>query len=517
MKDSTQNKVVINPEFWSIKKDDTGDQVKEVKINQLFLNRYLSNNGFKRFTIDQNHFFVNVQNNIVSMVNEVDIKDFVFAQIRKLPVLIDEAQICHRDLLENKLLTGISSYFNKEKLYQLKPLPANNFNKDTYTTKYIYYANCYASISVAGVDIKQYSDLEKCIWMDEILQRDFHQGDYNENNDTAQFFKFITGRRNLFNTKDFMLMQPRFEALQKITGYLLHNYFDYKLKAILLTDSTISEENEANGRTGKTLFCKMIAHTLSNNPNEPSAKTFIELNGKDFDPLNDKKYQTLSIETKMIHLNDVKRGFDADVLYNDITDGLTVNRKFRDPFTLLVKIVLSTNKTIKLSGESSKDRFIEFQFGDWFSSSHSPEKQFNKWFFRDWSKEDWRQYDLFMQKCCQLFLADPILTDPMQINLDERKLIDSTCADFIEFMTPEGPDDFNPAGAEVSTSELFDKFCSEYPDWEQRRKSGKFNNQWFKKWLIAWCNFSPNYKSYSKNTHTARKDNKAIFKFLMTE
>jgi hypothetical protein len=510
--------VTIAPQFWSIKLDgETQKTVKEIKINQLLLNRYLSNQGFRRFAIEQNYFFVFVKDNICTLVTEVDIKDHVFSQIRQLPDLIDEAQICHRDLLENKLLTGISSYFNKEKLYQLKPLPADNFNLDTHGTKFIYYANCYVSISIAGVEIKQYNDLEKCIWKDEILQRDFRPGHYDENNDTAQFFKLITGRRGLLDQTIFTPMPARFDALQKITGYLLHNYFEYKLKAILLTDSTITEENEANGRTGKTLFCKMIAHTLSNNPNEPTAKTFVELNGKDFDPLNDKKYQTLSIETKLIHINDVKRYFDADSLYNDITDGISVNRKFRDPFKLLVKLVLSTNKTIKLDGESSKDRFIEFQFGDWFSSLHSPEKQFNKWLFRDWSTEDWRQYDLFMQKCCLAWISDPALKEPTQINLAERKLIDSTSPDFIEFMTPTPGNDFNPSGGEFSTSELFDNFCAQYPDWSELVKRGKFNNQRFKKWLINWCNFSPGYVPYKKATHSFRKDNKHFIKFLIEQ
>lgn len=509
---ATENKkqpYVITPQFWDVKYNDENTLVKDIKINQLRLNRYLSQNGYKRFAIEQNYFFVFVQNNVCEMVTEVEIKDFVFSDIRKLDVLIDDAKLCHRDLLENKLLTGISSYFNKEKLYQLKPLPADNFNKDTNDTKFIYYANCFASITKNGILINKYQDLTKCIWKDEILQRDFYIGNYNHQNDTEQFFRFITGRRDIFEPNKFNALNDRFEALKKITGYLLHNFFEYKLKAILLTDSTISEDDEANGRTGKTLFCKIISHTLSNNPNDPAAKTFVELNGKDFDPLNDKKYQSLSIETKLMHLNDVKRYFDADVLFNDITDGITVNKKFRDPFTILLKIIVSTNKTIKLNGESCKDRFLEFQFGDWFNSSYSPEKQFGKWLFRDWAQEDWRQYDLFMQQCSLAWMREQVLKDPQQINLSQRKLIDNTSTDFVDFMT-----ELNPIGNEYSTSDLFDNFCTAYPDYADLVKRNKFNNQRFKKWLINWCNFNPGYKEYKKGTHTFRRDNKHHIKFL---
>lgn len=489
----------IKHQFWKINfsQDPDGgiNGCKGIDINQLDLNRHLAWAGYCKYQIEGNYFFCRINQNIIKQVTEVDIREYIFQLIQTLDVFLDDTKFCHRDILENKLLKGLSSYFNREKLLYIPTITAEQFNRDGLKIKFIYYQNCYVEITPSGIECKKYDKLNAYIWESEIIQREFYQSKFLPGSEVPQFFHYISGKHGF--TGEFMKLENRFESLKKITGYLLHNFYDYKLKAILLTDSSITEQNEANGRTGKTLFCRLIAHTLSTNPADPSIKTFCELNGKDFDPVNDKKYQGLSIETKLAHINDVKRYFDADSLYNDITDGLTVNRKFRDPFKINVKMIISTNKTIKLDGESSKDRFIEFQFSDYFSSKRTPEMIFNHWFFRDWTAGQWQQYDLFMQNCCLSWISSLELDQPENINLSERKLIEQTHPDFVDFL-----DELNPAGKWYSTEALFNSFLELYPE---NKSDKRLNTIRFKKWIITWCNLRPGYIAYNKRTHDVRE------------
>lgn len=500
----------IKHQFWKLNFSTDPDGgingLKTIDINQLDLNRHLSWAGYCKYQMDSNYFFCHINNNIVKQVTEVEIREYVFSIIQSLPNFLDDTKFCHRDLLENKLLKGLSSYFNRDKLLYIPTITQEQFNRDTLKCKFIYYQNCFVQITQSGIESKDYADLSGYIWESEIIQRDFYPSKMLKSSEVAEFFQYVSGKHGF--TGDFIQLENRFEALKKITGYLLHNYYDYKLKAILLTDSSITEQNEANGRTGKTLYCRLIAHTLSTNPADPSIKTFCELNGKDFDPANDKKYQGLSIETKLTHINDVKRYFDADSLYNDITDGLTVNRKFRDPFKINVKLIISTNKTIKLDGESSKDRFIEFQFSDFFSSKRTPERIFKHWFFRDWTKAQWQQYDLFMQSCCHSWISSLELEQPDNINLSERKLIEQTHPDFVDFL-----DELNPAGKWYSTENLYNQFCDTYPE---LRSDKRFNIIRFKKWIVTWCNLRPGYIPYNKKTHDDRREGVrgVIFKII---
>ena len=226
------------------------------------------------------------------------------------------------------------------------------------------------------------------------------------------------------------------------------------------------------------------------------ASTFTELNGKDFDVSDRFKYQELGIDTKLVHLNDVKRHFPFEELFNDITEGIKRQRKNESPAIVYAKMGISTNLTIRIHGDSAKDRSVEFEMADYYSATVSPEKEFGEWFFRDWSKEQWHQFDNFMLHCVQCYLQDG-LRSPKAINLNVRKLKEETCKEFIVWM-----EDRN-----IKHNDEFDKKTTY--EWFMRDHTTHGFESWLKQriftnWLKLYAEFHEDYSGYKERRSNGR-------------
>jgi hypothetical protein len=280
----------------------------------------------------------------------------------------------------------------------------------------------------------------------------------------AQFLHNVSGK----NDKHYL-------SLCSLIGYLLHSYTNVKMKAVILTDSKVSDE--ANGRTGKTLFGQTLKHI----------KKLTQINGKDFDPTNRYKYQEANLDTQIIFLNDVRSNFRFETLYNDITEGITVEKKNQTPFSLKTKMCITTNKTISIEGSSSKDRCIEFEFVNHYSDIYSPEDEFKHRFFSDWDKIAWQQFDNFMMFCICVYLGHGVI-EPKNKNLEKRKLKDETHPYFLEFMYEKISNGEIVANKEINKQELHEKFLNECPD----LKDDKFRKrlQTFTIWIKVFAKYS---------------------------
>lgn len=468
-------------------KKPTGFNIDRVK----FLN-LLFDLGFRRYDHAGAHIFVQIINHrIIRQVSKINIADAFFNYIKKDYGTTELVQGLYVEDLINSIYGRLQALFNDEFLARLvdtdKPI---DFNKDTNTKKYLYFKNGFVEVSKSGFKFLDYENLQGYIWETELLNRNFKPADAKE----SYFEKFL----NCICKKD----KDRLKSLQTIIGYNLHDYAQKKLRATVLTDSKISNDDEPNGRTGKTLFCKALGQIISPDCENTANTTWVEINGKDFDPRNKNKYQVASIDTKMIVLNDVRRGFDIEVLFNDITEGLTVERKNQHPFKIRPRLIITTNKTIKIEGESGKDRFIEFEFSDYFSKARSPEDEFKHWFFRDWNQDEFNSFDCFMILCTQLYLYYGLI-EAKGINLLERKLREQTSPEFIEWIDlPLVQAAINRScnlGEQISKNEWFADFTGTYPDYANKLKQATFS-----RWIKTYCQYSE--KGLSFDTKFAGKD-----------
>lgn len=491
---------ILNSCFWYAIRDQDNN-VKKVMIDILKFCNFLYDKGFRRFDIEDDSIFVRIHNNwIIKPVTVTEMQDFVYDWIGSLPDEDLEDDDIHPNMIKAKLITNIPYYFNRQRLFYLRFREPVVFNRDTLKSKFVYYRNGYIEVTTKGIKFLPYDKLQGYIWDSQVLDRNYYEGRISKADNVTSKFLYYISNQDI----------ERFNDLRIAIGYYLHDYTDYKLKALLLTDSTVGD-SDANGRTGKTLFCRLVGHMVSRDPNDPTIKSYVELNGKNFDPSDLRKYSQCSKDTKLVVINDLKRYFDVDALYNDITEGMVVDKKNLHPFKIKPKIILTTNKTVKIEGRSSSDRFVEYEFSDYFNDERTPQTEFGHWFFREWDEDQWWHYDKTMLECIQLFLANGCkMNEPKVINLYERKFIEQTSEDFVYYVRNIWqPVTDNP----YSQPEIMQEFLAMYPDHGKGRHPLTVRR--FTQWVTYFVKYGSNFSEFNPKTDIIRKRNESpqyIFK-----
>jgi hypothetical protein len=411
-----------------IPKFNRGGALVSLKFEKKKYLDILKDHGFYR--MDQgvdNSFFVRIQDNLIQTTNRDLMGDFFQDYIEHLPDFVDSRVdddggsnefIITPGLILRYFYDSLNNLVNNDLFKRLVPDQEIEILDDTADTKYITFANGVVVCDGYHTQFREYGAIDKFIWRNSILTRPYIQADGQD----SVFSKFcwnIAGQD-----------KERFGALKTLIGYNLHTYTKRKTWATILTDSAISEDGEANGRTGKTLFCNGLGKMLNR---DLGSSVYCEINGRDFQARNKHKYQKANADTRLIHLNDLYNNFNIELLFNDITEGIEVDKKNEKPFTIKPKMVISTNKTIKIDGESARDRVKSFEFSGHYSSTWNPSQEFGHWFFDEWDTMEWARFDSFMIDCVQDFLKYGYLTASV-INLNLRQLIENTNQDFVNFM-----------------------------------------------------------------------------------
>ncbi|MDQ3190613.1 MAG: DUF6371 domain-containing protein [Bacteroidota bacterium] len=461
--------------------EETGEKyIKDIVINYTAWIELLYSFGFRRFDIDKNFVFVKLEKRVIKQVTITQIQDYFINYLKSLPNELGKG--LKSKMIIDKFYKNPAYYFCHNRLSLLTPNEPITFNTDTKNESFIYFKNGFVKVNKDAWKLFDYTKLTGYIWEDQILDRDFSAIDYHLDSELEMpvFGKFVFN----ISGKD----SQRFNSLCTIAGYNLHSYFETTLKATILTDSEISED--AEGRTGKTLFTKSLGQL----------KRYVEIAGKNFKFDDKYKYSTCSLDTQIVHINDARKYIDFENFYNDITEGITVERKNQHPFTVMVKMIISTNKTIKIDGGSSRDRSIEFELANHYNDKHKPEDEFGHWFFRDWESVEWNKFDNFLIFCIWSYFKHGIIA-PNQINLDKRKLLDHTCPEFIEFIEQESL----PFNEKIDRTVLHEKFLNAFSD----IKTDKYKNQlkFFTKCLVHYAKYTKGFAEINKKTDLFRHNN----------
>lgn len=416
------------------------DGKTEITISHQKLLAYLNSLGFYRYDLENGEFvFIKVQSNIIEQVNKIQIQDAFFKYLDSLP---EKDNSISNEQIKNKFLKGIDSYFSANFLARLGTLPNLEFVKDTKEKSFLFFRNCYVEVSANKVKCLEYENLQGNVWKRQIIPHDFNLQELNTKSDFYRFVYYVCKESH-----------ERVKELATLLGYLLHGYEFVKRKAICFTDSSLEQEN--NGRSGKTLLAKSLG----------KVRPYTEINGKDFNPLKPHKYQTCEIDTQILCLNDVRKDLSFESLYNDITEGVSVEKKNQKPFLIRPKIVITTNAPLRLNGSSDTDRVLEFEFSDFFSEARTPETIFGKRFFEEWNESEWNDFFNFIVFCLQSYLKHGLLT-PKNENLSMRKLLNEVSEEVLEFIEAE-----IKFGETYEKQAIYSRFIEKYPN--QKTKDRK--------------------------------------------
>jgi hypothetical protein len=422
----------------------------EIVIKPYLLKLYLESlNYYKFYPVDKSKpfIFITKRNNFINQVNEFNIKDELMNR------LIESNNIDVFDVMASR-----TSIFTSQYLSMLETANVN-LEKDGEHYAMIYYKNCAVKVFKDYIDILDYSDLEGFVWENQVINRDFVDSDHHD----SMFRTFLW----LISGKDV----SKYNTFKSLIGYLLHSYkTSANNKAIILNDETVSEV--PNGGSGKGIILNAIGHM----------KKLSLIDGKTFDFNKSFAYQTVQSDCQVLAYDDVKRNFEFERLFSQITEGLTLEYKNQGAIKLPVqdspKIVITTNYTIKTTGGSFERRVFEVELSSYFGVHHTPLDEFGVMLFDGWDSQEWAKFDKLMINCLQYYLENGLVKSETK-NLGLRKFINESCQEFFEFV-----EDGNiPQDERITKSDIYQKFKDENEDM-------KFlNKRLFNKWIKAYSVF----------------------------
>jgi hypothetical protein len=440
--------------FWSpVRINKENNDWTEIKIDYTKFIDLMFSFGFRRYDIPNGFVIVRVIDNVIEQYYPVATQDFFLNWFESLPN--DLGNGVTKDRVKEKIYGGNDTLFSDKKLSLLGNCNFT-FCVDKVKTAYLFFKNGFVECTPNGWTLKNYKELSGIIWKNQMLNREFDILQFTQlslfENAYARFLNNVSGGK-----------KDRFNSLCSLIGYLLHSFYECKLRLVVLTDS--EESDGENGRTGKTLFGKMLG----------KMKNYIEVSGKDFKPDEKFKWQSIDLSTQIVHLNDAKKNFTIESLFNDITEGVSVEQKNKVPFNLLLKMLLSSNYTLKVEGASAKDRVVEFEFANYYSDILDPEKDLGKRFFEgnNWLRSDTIEFDNLMCHCICLYLREGIVKVEHE-NLNFRKLIEQTNPDFVEFMESKIHEGHIVANVKYDKAILREEFLKENSGYENSHEVKRF-------------------------------------------
>ena len=428
--------------FW-----DT-DKNGKLSLNDYKFKLFLENRGFYKVQLNEQEFtFVKVYNNIINEVNEIHIKDFVLNHVVEI------------DMSVYNFFAKSTTRFSESYLNQLATKDLAMI-RDNENESYLFFLNGVLKITKDSKELIDYINIGGFVWQKNIIPHN-----YNENNLTSDFEKFILNVSNNDNNRKLVI--------ETSLGYLLNNYKkqDEGL-AIIFYDETLNDN--PSGRTGKTLISKALSQ----------CRKLVTLNGKEFNNKGQFPYQTINLDDNIICFDDMERSFKFETLFSIITGNLTLNKKnlqpIEIPFSRSPKIMFTSNYILSGVGDSHDARKIEIELFRHYSKTYKPINEFGKLFFSQWEKKEWDSFFNYMIENIQKYFNNGLLFSELKTG-KTKKIIANTCEDFFDFCENEFLWQENHFYA---TKEIM----SAYND-GHREVPRSMNVSWFGRWLGTYFDF----------------------------
>jgi acetolactate synthase small subunit len=449
----------------SIKKFWNKSEKGAVSVIHFLFKEFLQHNGFYKFSPHNSmkYIFVKVTNNLIDKTTEEEIKDFVLGYLQNL----DDLSIYNYFADKTRLF--------KEDFLSLLDTVDVHFVQDSKTFSFIYFRNCALKVFADRVETVDYIDLDGYVWRDQVIDRDFDECD-----STACDFKTFVSNISGENP-------DRILALETAIGFLMSGYKDPGFcPSVILNDEVITDNPE--GGTGKGLFVQGIS----------MMKKVAMIDGKSFSFDKSFAYQTITTDTQIISFDDVKKSFNFERLFSAITEGITIEKKNKDairiPFKFSPKIVITTNYTIKGTGNSFRRRKFELELKQYYSKDYTPLDEFGKRLFDDWDETEWCAFDNYMVQNLMKFL-DRGLVEVKSSNTDLKRLSSETCHEFIEWLgliNKASRSDIIKENVRILTMDLYYDFLNSGAGYTQKGPDS-LSNIAFNKWLVSYKNYEKKY------------------------
>jgi hypothetical protein len=503
----------------------------EVKIVQTEINFIVEVLGFRRFDYKNgDRCFVQINNNVIQQVDLIQIRDAFVEWLREQPN--EYFQNVGLSSVLNKILGGVSTYFSEDKLNFISKIKEDKILRHDRETMFFPFANGVVEIQkrkgekgyqtgkptkktyknapllkyytdkprrkIQPISLIEYKNLKGYVWHDMVIPRVLNVLNWRQmkNSEWLKFTYNISVGHDKKNAS-------RWADLRKITGYLLHDYFFVKRKAIIFTDS---RTEEADGRSGKSLYVDALLRLL----NGYIQSAGLSIDGKSLKLGSGFGFQEMSKKTKFIHINDVYAGIDFEQLFTMVTEGVKPEYKYvqKNPEYIHCKFAISTNRTIRVVTPSARDRTLFFQTADFFSENYTPQMEHKQYFFAEnWPEYEWDSFYSYLLICCHEWLNTLTLPNTNNATLDLRMRKEQTCPEFIDFMEDEltneakqtykriefvSEEDHNQdkKKGRYEKRSAYQQFMDLFPDVQIGKMNQKVSQRLFTSWLKFYSQYS---------------------------
>jgi len=261
--------------------------------------------------------------------------------------------------------------------------------KDDKFTAYLFYTNTYLKINKDQVVALTYEALDKLVFADTILPREFNTID-----DYGTWGDFV---EKTVGISDYSL---------SIFGFMCHKYKDETTGYIpVLTEEC--EDPMDGGGAGKNVFCNMLKYVTS------------YVNKNCANPKFDERFFQIWNGQRVLCLSDLPKSFDFDFLKEAATGSIIHKLLFKDEVEVMVedtpKIICQTNFSIDSFNGGIKRRIRQLEFSDFFTKRKGVDVHYKKHFPNDFDQADWAGFDMFVIKSLQVYIAQnlKILEQPI--------------------------------------------------------------------------------------------------------
>lgn len=461
--------------FWVERESKSGRINYEIDTEYLF--HFLQLHGYY-ILHDENSDeprFIHIDGNIVSAVTPRDIRTFVRRWAS------GDGSTQHHDVRNLILNTPRLSPLALEALQETE-LDFTSFTPDS---QLFFFRNGTANVTASGIEWKprKQHDYDGCVWEDNVIRHEYRElkpmftvkvgrdeeGEFLFSLDitdcrSSKFFGYLINSSRIYWRKE---MEQRFgsqrerdeyraahpfdiagEGLSETEreeqqlcllskmfalGYMLHQYKSPdRAWALMAMDAKIGENDECNGRSGKSFFYTLLGFL----------RRKVDMSGRSGNIMrNDHWLDNVDQFTQLLHIDDLDERMPASFFYDIITGSMTINPKgnhiFTIPFSKSPKIGFTTNYVPSDFDPSSNARLIYMVYSDYYHESTEQNDYLESRSIRDdfdkvllteaYSEEEWAADFAFAMQCVQFYLRmkrdfPTLKIQPPMENIRTRKL-----------------------------------------------------------------------------------------------
>lgn len=444
--------------FWILDDD-------KITIDKRMFREFLLRNGVHRYRVTLDRWIlIRIQDNIISEINKADLKKIVMDYLEKV----------RRMDVYQYIAQNVTKTFADDWL-ELLPEAEITFKHDDKLSVNVFYQNGYLAITSKTRNFHPYADLDGYIWDTQILPRKYTPVAKRAQSDFERFVFNVAGGSAAITEVEKESANKRYLSICTSLGYMIHDYKNLAYcPAVVFNDEVISENPE--GGTGKGILIKALKNF----------KNTVSFDGKTFNFDRSFVYQRVNLDTKVMAFEDVNKNFDFERLFSVITDGIEVEKKnkgtFEIPFKDSPKIILTTNYALRGEGNSHDRRRFEIELTRHYTATYTPLDEFGKLLFDEWTAEEWNTFDVFMSECVQSFLKNGLVKQDL-IHLPEKRLINNTAPEFIDFMKEWMEGQNNAPAGDFKKTELYNAFLQENDTFRKWCSSKRFCG-WVREYLV---------------------------------